>query len=187
MSNVIAQINEAFDSRIAYAVATDQQNLADTLASEKKEFSKLESICTEYADIVDFSQFAITDKKDTNHIAIKTITKIRRMFESLAFDVCKLDKYTIETLVNARELKTLTNKDISAIIANEIEHTNESLQRLKVVRNASTASAQAPTTRHALRFMKIADYDAQKRETSVNRNAKAYRKIMKLIDSREVA
>lgn len=183
MSNVMNIIAEAFNTRIAYASERNETHLAETLMSERAQFALLESVCTEYADVLAFENFAICDKNANEHIAIKTITKIRRALQSIARDADKLDKYTRQTLVNARELKTLHNRDMSAIIAHEIESKNDNIVRLNVARASSTASAQAPTTRHALRFLQIAEYDEAKREITINRNAKIYRKLMRLIDN----
>lgn len=163
--NVLKSIQDAINTRIEHA---ENDNQRKNFRAELKMYNEamISSALALEIDLKAISkQIAISDKKDTNYIAVYALQKVRKLLSASALNLTsQLDAYTRTILTNL-VFDAQNNKTAYVSLSKSIEFSEFDTQKKMKARyncNASTASTQASSTRQALKVLNIATVSKNK-------------------------
>jgi hypothetical protein len=170
MTNTRDIVVAAIDARINAALAVKNDNLAKNLQREKKHADAIAFACDCAA--ANAQHIAITDKSDENHVAIYALQKIRKIGHALrSKSASAIDEYTKTLMRNLIVHSTLNNHLQRASLSRDIERDGEVklIQKKRSVA-VSTSDTQSSSSRQALSFLNVIDYDKEARTASLREN-----------------
>jgi hypothetical protein len=116
-------------------------------------------------------QYAISDARAHDYIAIYAAQKIRKAVFALACGMTSVfDGYTVAILRNLTKLQALSNRGSQISLSNKVvfseDMQTEAVRSFKMC-EPSTASTQASSTRQMLRFMNICNVVKGRKDDSI--------------------
>lgn len=116
-------------------------------------------------------QYAISDARSHDYIAIYAAQKIRKAVFALACGMTSVfDGYTVAILRNLIKLQALSNRGSQISLSNKVvfseDMQTEAVRSFKMC-EPSTASTQASSTRQMLRFMNICNVVKGRKDDSI--------------------
>jgi hypothetical protein len=162
----------AIQSRIDSA---PNENQRENIAAEYRFFSDNNAaiILDKVSHIIDINklakQIAISEKSNSDFIAVYALQKIRKMIYSLANNTKSyIDGYSNSIIFNMVKLNSeITNKSALVALSKSVEYTEfDKVQDIKrtISVAVSTASTQASSTRQMLRVLNIANVTKRKNQ-----------------------
>lgn len=172
MNKVQKALLAALQTRIDSAPNANQ---AENLSAEYRFFSDTNAgiIIDKVSHIIDINklakQIAISEKSNSDFIAVYALQKIRKMIYSLANNTKSyIDGYSNSIIFNMVKLNSeITNKSALVALSKGIEYTE--FDKVQDIRRTisvavSTASTQASSTRQMLRVLNIANVTKRKNQ-----------------------
>jgi hypothetical protein len=164
-NKALKSLTSALNARIESA---NNDNQAKNVKAELKHYTLaiIESAIEKEVDLLALAkQIAISDKKDTNFLAVYAMQKVRKLLVSSAQNLrSSLDGYS-ETIMSNMTLSEQSNKSAYVSLSRSIEYNEFDTQKAIKARhncNASTASTQTSSTRQALKALNIANVTKNK-------------------------
>jgi cytochrome bd-type quinol oxidase subunit 1 len=151
------------------------ENQRENIAAEYRFFSDNNGsiILDKVSHIIDINklakQIAISEKSNSDFIAVYALQKIRKMIYSLANNTKSyIDGYSNSIIFNMVKLNSeITNKSALVALSKSVEYTEfDKVQDIKrtISVAVSTASTQASSTRQMLRVLNIANVTKRKNQ-----------------------